>query len=596
MQKYRAPIRDQLFYLNELPAVSADDRAQSTVSGDGTESAAMILEAIGKFAERELLPLNSTGDREGARWDNGSVTTPSGFKQAYERFVQAGWTRLGHPEEHGGQPVPYALKLAGDEILNSANQAWCIYTHLGDGALKTLIRFAERDQVEAIVPKLVSGEWTGTMCLTEPQCGSDLNLLRTRAEPTENGRYRIHGSKMFISSGEHDWTDNIVHLVLARLPDAPPGTRGISLFAVPKRLPGPDGTLGAINNVHCVSIEDKMGLKASATCSMAFDGAEGWMVGPPNRGLNCMFLFVNKSRLGVAVQGVAQAEAAYQDSLAYAHERLAGRAPGSAREPADALVAHADVRRMLLTQRAVAEGGRALAYLCAKWVEIADGEDAAAHEEAEQRLALLTPIAKGVLTELAGEATDLAIQIHGGHGYIKETGVEQRARDIRIARIYEGTTAIQAMDLLGRKVLGPQRAVLGRFIDEIQVLCARAPAAGNERMVQRLQAAAATWRKVTDDIADKARSDAHLVGAIAVDYLMLSGYVTLGYLWAQAAEVSARRLADSGSDAAFYRAKRQTAQFYFDKLLPRMAVHQACIEAGSEAMLNVDDALRLAEA
>lgn len=594
MQNYRAPIRDVLFSLSELPGVSGDVRASSAALKDDDDSAAMILEAIGKFAERELLPLNSAGDREGARWDKGSVTTPAGFKQAYERFVEAGWTRLGHPEEHGGQPVPYAVKLAGDEILTSANQAWCIYTHLGEGALKTLLRFAEHDQVEAFVPKLVSGEWTGTMCLTEPQCGSDLNLLRTRAEPAGNGRYRIYGSKMFISSGEHDWTDNIVHLVLARLPDAPPGTRGISLFVVPKRLPEIDGTLGPINNVHCVSIEDKMGLKGSATCSMAFDGAEGWMVGPPNRGLNCMFVFVNKSRLGVAVQGVAQAEAAYQDSLAYAHERLAGRAPGSTREPADPLVAHADVRRMLLTQRAVAEGGRALAHLCAKWVEVADGGDAAARSEAEQRLALLTPIAKGVLTELAGEATDLAIQIHGGHGYIKETGVEQRARDIRIARIYEGTTAIQGMDLLGRKVLGPQRAVLDRFIDEIMALCGGAPAEGNERMFQRLRDAAATWRKVTADLAGKATSEAHLVGAVAVDYLMLSGYVTLGYLWAQAAEVSARQLAEGGADPAFYRAKRQTATFYFDKLLPRIAAHQACIESGADAMLGVEDALRLA--
>ncbi|GAB3628442.1 acyl-CoA dehydrogenase [Pandoraea terrae] len=595
MQNYRAPIRDVLFSLCELHGNFPYPQAMSVAQGLGDDEAPMILEAIGKFAERVLLPLNSTGDREGAHWDNGKVTAPAGFKEAYKQYVDAGWPRLGHAEEYGGQPVQFSLKLASDEFLHSANQAWCIYGLLNDGAIRTLRSHAEREQVDAFVPGLVSGEWIGTMCLTEPQCGSDLNLVRTRAEPAGNGRYRIYGNKMFISSGESDWADNIVHLILARLPDAPPGTRGISLFVVPKRLPAADGSLGEVNNVHCLSIEDKMGLKGAATCAMSFDGAEGWLVGKPNRGLNCMFVFVNKSRVGVALQGVAQAEAAYQESLAYAHTRLQGRAPGGMREPADPLVAHPDVRRMLLTQRAIAEGGRALVHLCGKWVDVVDSGDAVSRDEAEQRLALLTPIAKGLLTELASEATDLAIQIFGGHGYIKESGVEQRFRDVRITRIYEGTTGIQGMDLLGRKVLGPNRAVLDRFIDEIQAFCDTAVSEEIASLQQRLQRAATMWRELTDELGREAGADAGLVGAVGVDYLMLSGYVTLGYLWAQTAAIAVRKLASGCEDPAFYRAKLQTARFYFDKMLPRVATHRACIESGTD-VLSTDDALRGATA
>jgi len=590
MQNYRAPIRDVLFSLNELHDYPAHCRSIGEVQESAAEDLPMILGELGKFAEQVLLPLNGSGDQEGAHWNGEAVTAPAGFKAAYRQYIDAGWPRLGYAESQGGQPAPYSLKLAGMEFLQGANASWCMYATLNDGAARTLLSFAAPEQVDAFVPKLVSGEWTGTMCLTEPQCGSDLNLVRTRAEPAGEGRYRIHGSKIFISSGEHDWTDNIVHLVLARLPDAPPGTRGISLFVVPKRLPAADGALGAMNRVRCLSIEDKMGLKGSATCTMAFDGAEGWLLGPPHRGLNCMFVYINKSRLGVGVQAVAQVEAAFQGSLAYAQTRLQGRAPESANQPADPLVAHPDVRRMLLTQRAIAEGGRALVHLCAKWVDLAESGDATAREEAEQRLALLTPIAKGCLSELASEATDLAIQILGGHGYIKESGLEQRVRDVRITRIYEGTTGIQGMDLLGRKVLGANRAVFDRFVGEILAYCSADLPSGLAPLQQRLQRAAVIWRDLTEGLSRRSATDPRLVGAVGVDYLMLSGYVTLGYLWVRAAAVAARRL-DTGCDAPdFYRGKLQTAQFFFDKLLPRISTHRECIESGSD-VLAVDAAL-----
>jgi alkylation response protein AidB-like acyl-CoA dehydrogenase len=584
MQNYRAPLRDVLFSLNELHDYPAHYQTLALAEGLGIEDAPMVLGEMGRFAEQVLLPLNASGDREGAHWDGQAVTAPAGFREAYHQYVEAGWPRLGYPEEQAGQPAPYSLKLAGSEFLQSANGAWCMYATLNDGAVKTLQSFAGQEQVDAFVPKLISGEWTGTMCLTEPQCGSDLNLVRTRAEPVGDGRYRIHGTKIFISSGEHDWTDNIVHLVLARLPDAPPGTRGISLFVVPKRLPDADGVPGEMNRVRCIAIEDKMGLKGSATCAMAFDGAEGWLVGPPNRGLNCMFVYINKSRLGVGLQGVAQAEAAFQGSLDYAQTRLQGRAPEGRHQPADPLVAHPDIRRMLLTQRAIAEGGRALVHLCAKWIDVADGGSAAQREEAEQRLALLTPIAKGLLSELASEVTDLAIQILGGHGYIKESGLEQRVRDVRITRIYEGTTGIQGMDLLGRKVLGPQRAVFDRFVAEILAFCESGLPAELAPLQQRLRQDVAMWRDLTDELARRAPADPLLVGAVGVDYLMLSGYVTLGYLWLRSAAVAAQKLAAECGEQAFYRAKLQTARFYFDKLLPRTAVHRQCILNGSESL------------
>lgn len=440
------------------------------------------------------------------------------------------------------------------------------------------------------LPKLVSSEWTATMCLTEAHAGSDLGLQRPRAEPLDNGRYRITGNKIFISSGEHDMAPNIVHLVLARLPDAPPGVRGISLFVVPRRQVLADGELGELNMVNWLSIEHKMGLKGSATCVMAFDGAEGWLVGDANRGMASMFIFINKSRLGVAMQAVAQAQAAHADALAYARERLQGRAASGSTQPggpADALIEHADVRRMLLTQKAIVEGGRALLHHCARWVDLADGPDMERRERAAQQLSLLTPIAKACLSELAFEAVDLGIQVLGGHGYVKKWGMEQRLRDVRITRIYEGTTGIQAMDLLGRKVLADTRPFQS-FADEVVAWCDAQRHDGEMKVLaNRPHTVLQTWLDATASLAQRAPREPNLVGAVAVDYLMLAGYVVLGFMWARAAEVS------SGQDArdAFHTSKRWTARFYFDTLLPRISTHALLIENGGAVQSAIDPAL-----
>jgi len=594
MHAYKAPLRDVLFSLHELNGYQAHYGALAGVTAPSADETRLILAEGAKFAERVIAPLNQSGDSEGARWNDGMVTSPTGFKEAYQQYVDAGWPRLGHSELHGGQDAPFSLKQAMMEFLQGANHAWCMYAALNDGAIKTLLGFAQPAQIEAIVPKLVSGEWIGTMGLTEAQSGSDLSLVRTRAEPAGEGRYRIWGTKMFTSSGENDFGSNIVHLVLARLPDAPSGTRGVSLFAVPKLKITADGSLGESNATRCVSIEHKMGIKGSATCVMAFDGAEGWLVGEPNRGLNCMFVFINKSRLGVGVQAHAHAEAAFQASLAYARERLQGRAPGgpvAPEKPADPLIAHADIRRMLLTQKAIAEGGRALTHLCGKWVDLADWGDASVRLRAERRLALLTPICKGALSEFACEAADLGIQVLGGHGYVKEWGVEQRLRDVRVARIYEGATGIQAMDLLGRKIIGPERETLLEFTQEILEFCALDGAAGGAAgLLTQLKNAVDLWRSVNDEIAAAAAADAALVGAVAVDYLMLSGYVTLAYVWARAAAVAAARLRAGTPEERFYRAKLQTARFYFAKILPRVLSHREAIRSGSDSLMAMDEA------
>jgi alkylation response protein AidB-like acyl-CoA dehydrogenase len=591
VQTYRAPLRDVLFSLMELHDYPAHYRSLGQGDNVTARDIESIVTEVGKFAERVLAPMCVSADSEGAHWDAGMVTAPAGFKEAYRQYVDAGWPRLGHAEVYGGTALPYSLKLVVTEFLQTANQAWCNYAALNDGAIKTLLSFAKQELIDAFVPKLVSGEWTGTMCLTEPQCGSDLNLVRTRAESSPDGNYRICGTKIFISSGEQDLADNIVHLVLARLPNAPAGTRGISLFVVPKFRLNADGSPGTPNRVWCDSIEDKMGLKGSATCSMVFDRAEGALVGEPNRGLNCMFVYINRSRLGVSQQAQGHVEGAYQASLAYARERLQGRAPGTATapdQPAHPLISHPDIRRMLLVQKAIAEGGRALVHLCGKWLDLCDCADLPRRMQAESMLALLTPIAKGFLSELASEATDLGIQILGGHGYTKGWGIEQRVRDVRVTRIYEGTTGIQGMDLLSRKMLGGQRASLQTFSQEILDFCDRnatEPCVAN--LLPRLRAATHNWREITDEIAQRSHGDAQLVGAVAVDYLMLAGYVTLGYVWATTASTAGAKLATGAADPIFYSAKLQTSRFYFDKLLPRALAHAESIRTGS-ASLNAD--------
>ncbi|ROZ68749.1 acyl-CoA dehydrogenase C-terminal domain-containing protein [Ramlibacter sp. WS9] len=588
MTTYQAPVQDTFFSLLEVLDFPAHYAALTPEAQLDASTLQALLEAVAKFAEGVLAPLNAPADAQSAVWHDGQVRAPDGFRAAYRQYVDAGWPALAQSPEWGGQGLPYSLQLAAGEYLQAANQSWCMYMMLNDGAIKTLLAGAAREQLQTFLPKLVSGEWLATMCLTESHAGSDLGLLHTRAEPVGDPaakRYRITGNKIFISSGEHDLAPNIVHLVLARLPGAPSGVRGISLFVVPKFMPAPDGTPGVGNAVSCLSIEHKMGLKGSATCAMAFDGAEGWLVGEPHKGLANMFIFINKSRLAVGVQAVAQAQAAYQQSLAYARERLQGRAPGGATRPdlpADPLTAHPDVRRMLLIQKAVAEGGRALVHECARWVDLADHGDAATAERAVLRLALLIPIAKACLSELAFESVDLSIQVLGGHGYVREWGLEQRLRDVRITRIYEGTTGIQGGDLLGRKVLADPR-LLAAFTEEIDDWCAQAVPSSR---VTALQAAVRTWREVTQEISELAVQDPLVVGAVAVDYLMLSGYVTLGFMWARQAAVAQR----AGSDPQRAAAKEVTAQFYFDALLPRLHTHAAVVRGASGVLCTLDPA------
>lgn len=581
MQSYQAPLRDIRFSLEALNGYGAHYAALGA-PGLGLDDAAPLLDEAAKFAERVLAPCYASGDAEGAQLRDGRVLTPSGFAAAYRQYVDAGWPQLGHDEALGGQPCPYSLRLAITECFQSANQAWTMVPALSDGAIKTLRSYAAPEQIAAFVPKLVSGEWTATMCLTEPQAGSDLGLLRARAVPSGEGRYRISGSKIFISNGDHDLADNIVHLVLARLPDAPPGVRGISLFVVPKRRLRADGSAGDANGVSCVALEHKMGLKGNATCTMAFEDAEGWLVGAPHRGLAGMFVFINKSRLGVAQQAQGHAEAAHQIALSYANTRQQGRAPNAiarADQPADRLLDQPDIRRMLLTQKAVAEGGRALVHYCAKWIDLADHADAEQRMQAERMLALLTPIAKGALSELASEAVDLGVQILGGHGYMREWGLEQRVRDVRVTRIYEGTTGIQALDLLARKVLAGERETLQHFTAEILAFAEQEPAASF--YVASLRAAVIDWRRTSDAIAQRADTEPELAAAVAVDYLMLAGYVCLAYVWARAASVAAARLQTADAETDFHTAKLDTARFYFARMLPRIEVHKAAIASGS---------------
>jgi hypothetical protein len=586
MPTYKAPLRDMRFVMNEVLDYPAH-YARLPNGGEATpDTVAAILEGAAALCEEVLGPLNLSGDAEGCRLDHGEVGTPAGFKEAYRQFVDGGWQGLSFPAEYGGQGLPASLSLIKTEMMGAANWSFNMYPGLSLGCINTLLRYGSAAQKASYLPSLVSGEWTGTMCLTEPQCGTDLGQVRTRAEPQADGRYRITGTKMFISAGEHDLTPNIVHIVLARLPGSPPGTRGISLFVVPKFLVGADGSLGERNAVTCASLENKMGIHASPTAVLNFDEAIGELIFEPNRGLEAMFTFMNTARIGTAIQGVAHAEASFQGALAYARERRSMRALSGKKDPeavADALIWHADVRRMLLTQKAIAEGGRAMIYAAAQTADIVFNatldNDAAAVEKFDDRLGFYTPIIKGFLTEMGIEAANLGMQVLGGHGYIHEHGMEQIARDARIATLYEGTTGIQALDLLGRKVLVGTRGKCVRDFTRLMLrfarrhLFARGAVGAMARATLRR---AIEWNALTLRIMFGARRDRDLVGSASVDYLMYSGYVMMGYFWALQAAKAARFLHDGkGSESPeFYRAKIQTAEFYFARLLPRADAHR----------------------
>lgn len=589
MPDYKAPLRDMQFVLHEVldseahyQSIGADDASRDMVDA--------IMGEAAKFCEEVLAPLNAVGDKEGCTWKDGVVTTPTGFKEAYQQWTENGWPSLSNPVEYGGQGMPDSIGNMVSELVSTANWAWGMYPGLSHGAMNTLELHGTDEQKDTYLTKLVSGEWTGTMCLTEPHCGSDLGILKSKAEPQADGSYAISGTKIFISAGEHDMVDNIVHIVLARLPDAPEGTKGISLFIVPKVMP--DGTRNA---VECGSIEHKMGIHGNATCVMNFDAAKGFLIGPPNQGLKCMFTFMNFARLGTAMQGVASAELSFQGALAYAKDRLAMRSlsgPKAPEKAADPIIVHPDVRRMLLTQKAFAEGGRAMLMHASFMVDqVKRSSDEDTRKDADDLLSFLTPIAKAFLTEVGTEAANHGVQVFGGHGYIQEWGMEQIVRDNRISQLYEGTTGIQALDLLGRKVLMSQGEMLKKFTKIIHKFCKASSNKGALRpIISRLAEVNKEWGDMTMKLGMKAMKNRDEVGGAAVDYLMYSGYITLGYYWALMAEKAQQAIDAGASEVDFYNAKIKTATFYFQRILPRIESHKTAMLTGVDSMMDLDEA------
>ncbi|GAA3958218.1 acyl-CoA dehydrogenase C-terminal domain-containing protein [Allohahella marinimesophila] len=602
MMDYKAPLRDMRFLINEVLDYPAHYAALPNGAEATPDTVEAILEGAAVLCEQVLAPLNLSGDREGCRFENGEVTTPSGFKAAYQQFVEGGWQGLSFPEAYGGQGLPASISAFKSEMMGTANWSFAMYPGLSVGCINTIVQFGSVEQKAMYLPSLVSGEWTGTMCLTEPQCGTDLGQIQSKAEVDSDGTYRITGTKIFISAGEHDLTDNIIHVVLARVAGAPSGTRGISLFIVPKYLVSSDGAPGKRNAVTCGSIERKMGIRASATAVLNFDGATAFMIGAENKGLEAMFTFMNTARIGTAIQGVCHAEASFQRALQYASERRSMRALSGKKDPdfkADALIWHPDVRRMLLTQKAIAEGGRAMIYSVAKIADflvnaVLDGDERKQKEQ-DSCLGFYTPILKGFLTEMGLEAANLGMQVYGGHGYIHEHGMEQIARDARISTLYEGTTGIQALDLLGRKVLLASKGKCVRDFTLTMVNFSKGRALRRDAigmMARALLKRSVQWNVLTTRIMLRATKDREAVGSASVDYLMYSGFVMMAYFWALQADKASEllRTGKGRESDEFYRAKIQTAEFYFERLLPRAGAHYISATAPTSSVLGMDKA------
>ena len=595
MPQYTPPLRDVRFVMHELLGVVDELRQSPKFADIDAETVDAVLEEGGKFASGMVFPLNQSGDSQGCQLDKVTheVAPPQGFKEAYAKYVEGGWPSLSCDPAYGGQGLPITVNQVFYEFLNSANQSWTMYPGLSHGAYECLQAHGTAEQKAAFLPKLTSGEWTGTMCLTEPHCGTDLGLMRTKAEPLLDGSFRITGQKIFISAGEHDLTPNILHLVLARLPDAPAGSKGISLFLVPKFLVGPDGTLGERNPIFCGALEHKMGIHGNATCQMILDGAVGTLVGEPHKGLAAMFVMMNTARLGVGMQSLGLTEVAYQNAAAYAKDRLQMRALTGPKAPdkvADPIICHPDVRKMLLTARAYAEGGRALATYTALQVDKElSHPDEQVRRDAADEVALLTPIVKAFLTDNGWIATSQCLQVFGGHGYIAEWGMEQYVRDARINMIYEGTNTIQSLDLLGRKVLGDNGAKLKKFGRHIQQFIEDEGV--NEAMQEFVNPLADIGDKVTKlttELGMKAFQNPDEVGAAAVDYLRVVGHLVFAYFWARMAKLA---LEKQGSDDPFYKAKLATARFYFAKLLPETAGLIRSARSGSAPLMDMDASL-----
>ena len=593
MQVYEAPLRDMRFLIHEL---SHDDGygEMPAHAEFGAELIDAVLEEAAKLAQGVLLPLNARGDLEGCVWENGVVRTPEGFQQAYRQFREGGWCSLAGDPEWGGQGLPETVNKLVEEMTVAANVSFSLYPGLTHGATAAIESHASDELRRLYMPKLVSGIWSGTMCLTEAHCGTDLGMLRTKAVPRADGTYGITGNKIFISAGEHDLTENIVHLVLARLPDAPEGVRGISLFIVPKFLPKEDGSPGARNRLMCTGIEHKMGLKGSATCQMSFDDATGWIVGEPNKGLAAMFTMMNTERVAVGVQGLGIGSAAYQSAVAYAKDRIQGRSLSGPKRPdlaADPIIVHPDVRRMLMTMRAYVEGCRALSIWVAR---AADAEKHSADEAIRKRgsdmTALMTPVVKALLTDLGHEVAQIAVQVYGGHGYIREHGVEQFARDARIAMIYEGTNGVQALDLVGRKLPAAGGRYLRSYAEPIAAFIAEhKEVTGMIDLIGALEKAAGALQIATQLIAEKAATDPEEAGAASSDYLRLLGLVSIAYLFARSATIAGAKLAKGEDPDGFYGAKLVTVRFFYDRLLPQAGALLAAIRAGKSSIMALPE-------
>ena len=592
MTVYQAPLNDFQFLLHdyldlndfsELPSFAEIDR----------ETIDAVLEEGARFCESVLHPLNGPGDLEGCQFADGEVTTPEGFRTAYQAYCEAGWPGLTSSPEHGGQGLPYVLGLAMAEMITASNTSWGMYPALSHGAWEALNTHGSQEQKDLYLPKMISGEWTGTMNLTEPHCGTDLGLIRTRAEPNDDGSYRISGTKIWISAGEHDMADNIIHMVLARLPDAPEGTRGISLFIVPKFNVNEDGSLGERNGVRCGGIDHKMGIKASATCEMIYDNATGYLVGEPHRGLAYMFTMMNAARLETGIQGLGLGSAAYQNAAEFARERLQGRGLDGVKfpdKPADPIIVHPDVRRMLMTSRAFIEGARAIGLYTALQLEVQlRHPDETVREKAGHWVALMTPIIKAYFTDMGFETTSLGIQVHGGAGYIVDTGVEQFMRDARITRIYEGTNGIQALDLVGRKLVVDSGKTIQSFFETAGKLVAEA--SGEEAMgefIEPLTEALNRLKETTAWVYQKMAADPLEAGAASVDYLHQFALTAMAWSWAGQARTALKRLEQGDGNESFCTAKLDTARFFMQRMLPDTVALDMKIRAGAASMMSLD--------
>jgi len=590
MPSYTAPIKDFQFVLHDVLQMEK----MSNLLGF-TDASRDVIDAVleegGKFMSEVTAPLNRVGDLEGCKWDNGVVTTPTGFKEAYQQYCDAGWGALTAEEKYGGQGLPHVLGIAMAEIQSSANMAFAMYPGLTHGAYEALLRHGSEEQKDKYLPNMASGKWTGTMNLTEPHCGTDLGLMRTKAEPQADGSYLISGTKIFISAGEHDMAENIIHLVLAKIPGGPEGIKGVSLFLVPKFLVNDDGSLGARNGVSCGSIEHKMGIHGNSTCVLNYDNARGWLVGQMHKGMQAMFVMMNAARLGVGVQGLSQAEVAYQNALTYANDRLQGRSITGTKnpeKPADPIIVHPDIRRMLMTIKAFVEGSRALALWTGIELDIAAKHpDAERRQEADDLVAFLTPMVKAYMTDFGYQCTTMAQQVYGGHGYIAEWGMEQFVRDARIAMIYEGANGIQALDLVGRKLPTGIGRLARRFFHPVSSYIEEKmmdPAIGKD-YVMPLAKAFARLQTATAVVSERGLKNPDEAGAASWDYLNLFALVALGFMWARMAEVAKQKLADGEGDKDFYESKLITARFFMDRMLPDTAAQLAKIQAGSESTM-----------